>query len=479
MAEMHLTAAAPSLLDVATERLGRWLAGRTTRRSFLSFLGKLGVFVASGPIIATLLAEAAGARVCGQTGVSVKCATFDCDAVWGWCWYANGCCADGGLKKICDCCELNFPNVHGYCPTSTNVKCIVESCRTDPRVQAVPTLRWLVDDPVEITHRMANEGFGFVGDVVVLADVETPVGSTVAAPLAAAYGGPLLFVPRGGLQQVTAAVLDRLQPLRVVVCGPALPGQLDTDLRARGFEVERVGTSSSIGPFSEEVAAAIRQRTGTTRSVAIEASGISAVAAPVIAGYAAATGSPLLVGIHAARRAPAGVVLAGPELADVRAAVPGSHATQASDVAGLSIELANLLVYFNIVPHPRVAFAPEGTNAARALAAVGPGIGFMHPHGHLGPARSWLADRADGRWTPRAGAVLGGGGQLSNASVWELQSALNGFDVHRLRGVSGQGLPVLSQPTDERGIGDARVGPLSSTDEPEVPLYWAGRALDG
>src|SRR5687767_4760921 len=110
------------------EHLGRWTAARSTRRSFLGRMGKVAVMVASGPAVATLLADQAEARVCGQSGVSPKCATFDCDAVWGWCWYANGCCAGGLLKKICDCCEFAYPNVHGYCPTGHNVKCIVESC---------------------------------------------------------------------------------------------------------------------------------------------------------------------------------------------------------------------------------------------------------------------------------------------------------------------------------------------------------------
>src|SRR5690606_38039247 len=52
-----------------------------------------------------------------------------------------GCCADGGLKKICDCCGRDFPNVHGYCPAGTNVFCIMESCHGDPRVMPVPVGR--------------------------------------------------------------------------------------------------------------------------------------------------------------------------------------------------------------------------------------------------------------------------------------------------------------------------------------------------
>ena len=50
-------------------------------------------------------------------------------------------CAGGALKKICDCCRANHPNVHGYCPSGTNVLCIVESCGADPRVQVVALRR--------------------------------------------------------------------------------------------------------------------------------------------------------------------------------------------------------------------------------------------------------------------------------------------------------------------------------------------------
>jgi hypothetical protein len=151
-------------LDVAVERLGRWTARRTTRRSFLGRLGRGAVFLASGPTVALLLGdgERAAARVCGQSGVSPRCANFDCvghDEVWGWCWYASGCCAGGGLKKICDCCAVNWPNVHGYCPDGTNVKCIVESCGADPRVMQTPVARIAEDEAVAAAVRVSQVRF--------------------------------------------------------------------------------------------------------------------------------------------------------------------------------------------------------------------------------------------------------------------------------------------------------------------------------
>ena len=82
-------------IDRSVELLSRWLTVRTSRRSFLGRLARVAVLVATGPTLAVMLARRAEARVCGQTGVTPKCPTFDCDGeddVWGWCWYASpGC----------------------------------------------------------------------------------------------------------------------------------------------------------------------------------------------------------------------------------------------------------------------------------------------------------------------------------------------------------------------------------------------------
>ena len=97
-----------------------------------------------------------------QSGITPKCDTFDCVGpgdVWGWCWYASdGCCANGGLKKICDCCTVNYPNVHGYCPSGTNVRCIVESCGTDPRVLKVALTPIVWSAGVGYHHAAARGG---------------------------------------------------------------------------------------------------------------------------------------------------------------------------------------------------------------------------------------------------------------------------------------------------------------------------------
>lgn len=105
-------------VDHFTEELGRWAARRTSRRSFIGRAGKIAVLVAGGPTIVALLADDAEARVCGQTGVSEKCPTYDCDDIWGWCWYTTGCCADGLLKKICDCSRPTTPTCTATAPAA-------------------------------------------------------------------------------------------------------------------------------------------------------------------------------------------------------------------------------------------------------------------------------------------------------------------------------------------------------------------------
>ncbi|MCU0273061.1 MAG: hypothetical protein MUE34_07515 [Acidimicrobiales bacterium] len=289
-------------LDDAVERAGRWLAGRQSRRSFLGRAGKAAVLVAAGPTVATLLADRAEARVCGQSGVAPKCPTFDClysDSVWGWCWYASdGCCRNGGLKKICDCCTLGWPNVHGYCPTGHNVRCIVESCGTDPRVQTTLLTR-LAPDATGYTTPARSLRYR-TAPTVVVADADAPLLAAVAAPVAGVLGAPFLRFPRAGLGAGQQQLLSQLQVRRVVLVAPALAAQADA-LRATGLEVEVVGTSTEPGRFSEEVAAWIRGVNRIGRTVTISPEGLSGASAGTAAVFAAAQGFPLLVGGGAAQ----------------------------------------------------------------------------------------------------------------------------------------------------------------------------------
>jgi hypothetical protein len=73
--------------------------------------------------------------------------------------------------------------------------------------------------------------------------------------------------------------------------------------------------------------------------------------------------------------------------------------------------------------------------------------------------------------------ALGGfTGALRTESYYELQSIVNGFEAHKLIGVSGQGLPVIDQPLSERPLGLARRS--NTPPSGDGPRYWTGRGLE-
>jgi hypothetical protein len=99
------------------------------------------------------------------------------------------------------------------------------------------------------------------------------------------------------------------------------------------------------------------------------------------------------------------------------------------------------------------------------------GVLLFHPDGALGGAAyGWIHEHG----LALRGALPGGTlGALGDGGIYDLQSALHLFDTHQLIGVSGQGLPVISQPREEREIGRARV---KGTPPGEKQSYWSGRA---
>ena len=444
-----------AVVDRVVEGAGRWAAARSTRRSFFARLGRLGVLVAGGPAVATLLADAAGARVCGQTGVSLQCPTFDCDGgVWGWCWYATGCCSDGLLKKICDCCEANYPNVHGYCPTGTNVRCIVESCGTDPRARRATVTRMAVDDRDTVAAHLRNRRFGNGVGTVVLVDGDSPRVSAVGVPLGAVLEAPVLLVPRGGLQPGTAQALDALRPDVVRIVGPELPAALDADLAARGVAVERIGSVADASVLSGEVARWVSERLGPRDVVCVALEGVSEASAPAAAAFASVLRLPLVLGVDTPR-AGAGVYFVGPEPqphpADLLAGPV--HRVGGATPVQVAAELALFARRFT-TSGGRVVLAPAGAPFLFALAGADAPL-LLHEPGALGqPARDFLF-RAAGVTSVE---VVGVNGALDARGVYEVQSLANGYDAHRLIGVAGQGLPVYEQPLAEREIGRARPG---------------------
>ena len=236
-------------IDRFTERAARWLASRTTRRGLLANAGKRALVLTGGGAIAGLLAERASARVCGQSGISPICPTYDCAGpgfVWGWCWYASpGCCADGGLKKICDCCKSGFANVHGYCPDGTNVYCATESCLEDPRVQTVLVDWTELSDASAAALRFSQYRPAGSASTVVVGNPVEPLWAAVAIPVAVEFGVPLLFSGPG-----TAEELVRLGATTVIGVGPVAEA------------TERLTSATDVAVASVEVGAWLLARTG-------------------------------------------------------------------------------------------------------------------------------------------------------------------------------------------------------------------------
>ena len=464
---------------LAMERVSRWLASRTTRRSFLGKLGRGAVLVAGGSTIATLLVgDEAEARVCGQSGVSPKCSTYDCDApgVWGWCWYATGCCAGGELKKICDCCLADHPNVHGYCPSGTNVLCIVESCGTDPRVQVVDLRRIPTDDAVVMAagaSRVRN-GAGSAAEVWIV-EAGQPVLASVLTPIGARRGIPVLLARGTGLGAHLIAELQRLGARKVVLRGPGLSAGVEADVARYGMTVERLdpdGSLAAVSALAEGIAGQVRGE-GVRRAVCIESSGMSLDAAPLAAAFAAAKGYPLIVGVDRAKALGFTLVyLVGPEAAARAGEVAGGHPIGEASWAALSAAIADIAFRVEAVGPGGVGLVADGGPGPLGLLPAGGPI-LMHVPGSLEGVRDALFT---GRERIRTVALGGATGALTTDSYYELQSIVNGFDAHKLIGVAGQGLPVIDQPLGERPIGLARRSNTPPVDA--TPQYWTGRGLE-
>lgn len=438
-------------LDRLVERAGRWTAKRSTRRSLLGKLGKAAVLVGGGPALATLIADPADARVCGQSGVSPRCPTFDCGDVWGWCWYATGCCAGGGLKKICDCCRYRHPNVHGYCPPGTNVLCIVESCGQDPRVMRVPLERLVTDDADEVASRVRRATFPAGASAIAIADAQDPLFGAIAVAAAAIIGIPVLHVPRFRLGEVHLRAITATGAIHAVILGSQLPNEIDHQLAGYGIKVERLGSNTDPAGFSAEIAAEMQRRAGPRNSVAITDSGVSLASAPAAAAFAAAGRYPLIVGADT-RRAGGGLYLVGPELAPRAADLAGAAVISGGSPQEVAVNLARM-ARAEGRGTGRLALTTAGSPVAMALASLG-GPLLFHDPGALGHPRDYIIGNRSGL---TSAWLAGRAGTMPSPAIWQLQSALNGFDVQNLRGVGGQGLPVIPQPVSERPIGRARV----------------------
>lgn len=440
--------------DGIVERVSRWTARRTTRRSALARTGRAAMLLAVGSSFALAMEERAEARVCGQSGVAPKCATYDCSATWGWCWYASGCCAGGQLKKICDCCAPNTPHPVGYCPSGTRVLCIMESCGEDPRLMRRPVLRPDAD-PIDLALEASAIRYPGGSPGVVIGDANDPGWTALAASIGRIVDGPVLLTGRGGLDDRVARELARLRAEHAWIVSPE-PGRIDGALSGvRGnVPVDAGDVESASGQLAEWS----RQRSGARRAVVVTAGGTRALGSA--AALAHGTGVPLI--IAPADRAAA--LLTEPR--DVRAVtvVAGSE-SEAGDLPGATViasdsatELAARVAarHHIAAPAPTLCVAQvEDLDSAVALSTWRAPVGLVDSG--LGPLLGLALEVR----TDLEQAVLVG--DHGSGVVHDLQSVINEFEAHLLTGSAGQGLPVIPQPHDERPV---------PTAEPHEPTPW-------
>jgi hypothetical protein len=445
-------------VDGLVEHLGRRLASRTSRRGFLAQAGRVAVVVAGGSTIALALESPAIARVCGQSGVSPKCANYDCHDTWGWCWYAKGCCAGGLLKKICDCCAPNTPNPVGYCPSGTRVKCIVESCGADPRLQTRIIRRLRSHDAVELALTVSRTRFPQTGrPIAILGWSGNPGAMVAAASLQRVADAPVLLTELTGLDARVSEEMDRLGTEFVIVVGGGFSAPVLAALAAQGRTVHQIAAGPQVEDVAAQAATWSRARSGARTAIAVMP-GVAFQAAGAAAALAAAKGWPLVFGdgpgSQAALREPEPVqrTLVVTDDAAHAGRFPGGQPIAATSAAALSVALADRMAGEGVSGDTVVLTPVEHAGTQAALAALGAPM-LTYRRGTLDGAWNWLHAHRAG--VQRA-FVAGLPDEFDDKPYYDLQSLLNEFEAHLLIGQAGQGLPVISQPRAERPIGKAR-----------------------
>lgn len=446
------------------------MAKRSSRRSFLGNVGKVAIVAAGGSAVAGLFAQQAQARVCGQTGVSPKCPTYDClqPGFFGYCWYASpGCCTNGGLKKICDCCLTGWPNVQGYCPDGASVYCVVESCLEDPRVQNVVLERWNGDNPV--TASIARSGTRPTAVNVVIASAAHPLAAAMAVPVGGEIGAPILFCPTDRIPDEVIAEIARLGAKRLIVAAPGMSDSARATLDGLATIENLTPTASGEdwAGASVEIARWLIER-GRSELVAIGADGEALAIAPAAAAFASTRRGVLLIGPDAVRAVrdsnPTRAFTATSIGNAMKGAIGNAKEFLAPDLETLSLVLADQIISKDSGTLS-VGFAALSSGGFSSIVASN-SVVIVHNDGVTSTrVRDWIIERR--RRFSRAELCLHSPGALDNTAIYQLQSALNGFDAHQLAGVAGQGFPVYPQPLDERIAGHARVsGELPSTSRP-------------
>jgi hypothetical protein len=415
------------------------------------------------------------------------------------------------MKKICDCCLLNYPNVHGYCPTATNVYCIVESCGTDPRLQtaAITTLNgtnndWLYSEIGAIRYPNGCT-------VAILTDASDELVQAVAIPVAELSQSPIVLCSPFGAAQ---SVLDRIAATgatTVRIIGANISGTVDTALSFAGYTVQRVGSSTNIATFSQEVATWFLSQVPSTPEVVVYAEPLPGEnprrigddlvrlaqssddditsasigpfeqrwRLPFVTAFAARRREPLIIGIDAAVALGRNCIAVGSTAAALQ--IFGSGVFTVSVIKGanefeLSVQLAAVASRPGLGDVLELAMCTDDFTPKLGLAATGKPL-LVYKWNDVDSGGGYFQWRRAAQGSPTRLNRLwlsSWGWPISANEFWKMQAYLNGFDAHLLVGVSGQGLPVISQPFSERPIGFAYVGPAGIERQVEPQPYWSG-----
>ncbi len=463
-----------TVVDHITERAARWLAARTTRRSFLANTARIALVGAGGVGLAAVFSDQASARVCGQSGTSPMCPTYDCagpDVSWGYCWYASpGCCSNGGLKKICDCCGVGYKNVQGYCAPGSAVYCVVESCLEDPRVQRVVLDRYVAATVVDANLAyLLQRPDGSSPSVVITTN--DPLFMAIAAPVAAELGAALAVCDGPNLRPATLTQLRRIGVARFTVVG-RLSGDAIAALSAIA-PVDQLSQSDDIAVESVEIAQWLFKRNGHSEVVAIGAGDAANRIAGAAGAYAAVRRRALLISADAvgafqtATSTTGAALLVGAEVSTAASKYANAVAINSDDIELVATTIANrMLRSTDSKLTARFASVDEPTLLG-AIPAVGPVV-LIRGGDDRTALRDWIIEHAN-RFND-AMLVRSGNGPADDGLVYALQSALNGFDSHFLTGHDGDGIPVYAQPIEEQAFGAVRLrGELPITTATTAP----------
>jgi hypothetical protein len=315
------------------------------------------------------------------------------------------------------------------------------------------------DDRIQAAAAVRRVKFPGGSSTVVLADAEDGLIVAVATTLAGILGVPVVQVNRLLPGQDTLSGLREMRARSAKLVGPSVLSSVDLLLALNGVAVERVGSSPDAPTLSAQVAQwAIGRAGASPGSVCITTAGTSRAAAGLAAGLGSSKRWPLVVGAGAARSAGGPTFLVGPEAAALSAEVPAPTAFASSSLFDLANEIARFAHSSVPVPGP-VAVVPEGARTVTEVAGMGAPV-LMYRSGSLNGVREWLIERTSAHGLPTHAVLAeGASGSIGPSGLYELQSLVNGFAVHKLVGVGGQGLPIIEQPPEERPLGLARVGP--------------------